>query len=184
MICADSWSGMLVYFAGYWNKSSRYQSADLNVPTTDEEMIDFSSQVCQFNEISEFLEIPKADILTSDDLDVSQSVLLCENFERELRDFIAAIAHTYRSNPFHNFDHASHVVMSTMKLLDRIRTHELDASVNLNESFSSLYLDPVLQLGVVFAALVHDIDPLGVSNQKLIDANIPIIDQMYQNKSI
>jgi 3'5'-cyclic nucleotide phosphodiesterase/Adenylate and Guanylate cyclase catalytic domain len=163
--------------------SSRCQSVDLNDPNTDDAMIEFSPLVCPLNEISEFLEIPKADILISDDLDVSQSVLLCENVEAELRDFIIAIAYSYRSNPFHNFEHASHVVMSTMKLLDRIRSHELDSSANVIESSSSLYLDPVVQLGVVFAALVHDVDHLGMSNQQLIDENLPIA-QMYNNKSI
>lgn len=38
----------------------------------------------------------------------------------QLREFIVAVAQMYRANPFHNFDHCSHVAMSTKKLLDRI----------------------------------------------------------------
>ena len=40
----------------------------------------------------------------------------------ELRALISAVAERYRSNPFHNFDHATHVTMSTKKLLQRIVT--------------------------------------------------------------
>ena len=40
---------------------------------------------------------------------------------RQLKDYVSAIAATYREdNPFHNFEHASHVTMSVVKLLGRI----------------------------------------------------------------
>ena len=35
-----------------------------------------------------------------------------ETVARELRDLVACVASMYRENPFHNFEHASHVVMS------------------------------------------------------------------------
>ena len=38
----------------------------------------------------------------------------------QLRDYVTAMAKTYRENPFHNFEHASHVTMSASKLLNRI----------------------------------------------------------------
>jgi hypothetical protein len=41
----------------------------------------------------------------------------------QLRTYITTVAHLYRnSNAFHNFEHASHVIMSTVKLLQRVAT--------------------------------------------------------------
>jgi hypothetical protein len=37
----------------------------------------------------------------------------------QLEDYVSAVASMYRDNPFHNFEHASHVVMSSW-LLSRI----------------------------------------------------------------
>jgi 3'5'-cyclic nucleotide phosphodiesterase len=70
--------------------------------------------------------------------------------------------------------------MSTLKLLDRIRSHQ---SESMAESKVGLYLDPLTQLGIVFAAIVHDVDHMGISNQQLIAENLPIA-QTYQNKSV
>ena len=38
----------------------------------------------------------------------------------QLREYVIAIAGMYRQNDFHNFEHASHVTMSVIKLLSRI----------------------------------------------------------------
>jgi hypothetical protein len=38
----------------------------------------------------------------------------------QLRAFVETISYMYRDNPFHNFEHASHVCMSVNKLLSRI----------------------------------------------------------------
>ena len=37
----------------------------------------------------------------------------------QLHDYVRTIAAMYRTNPFHNFEHASHVTMSTSKLMAR-----------------------------------------------------------------
>ena len=34
---------------------------------------------------------------------------------RELRDYVSCVASMYRDNPFHNFEHASHVLMSVSR---------------------------------------------------------------------
>jgi 3'5'-cyclic nucleotide phosphodiesterase/Adenylate and Guanylate cyclase catalytic domain len=140
------------------------------------------------DEISEILEIPRLMRKHSVDHNVENHDLkLNDMVETQLRDFIRTVAHLYKSNPFHNFEHASHVVMSTMKLLDRIRNHQQNTKMyheieNMNQTMS-LYLDPLTEFGVVFAALIHDADHLGMSNQQLIQETIPIA-QLYQNKSI
>jgi hypothetical protein len=41
-----------------------------------------------------------------------------------LQETIMTISMFYKSNSFHNFEHASHIVIYTMKLLDRIRSQE------------------------------------------------------------
>jgi class 3 adenylate cyclase len=42
----------------------------------------------------------------------------------QLRDFVGQVADLYHDNPFHNFEHASDVVMSVHKLLNRIVSPE------------------------------------------------------------
>ena len=49
-----------------------------------------------------------------------KTIDLGDDVERELGNYIATIASMYRDNPFHNFDHASHVTLSVSKLLTRI----------------------------------------------------------------
>ena len=76
----------------------------------------------------------------------------------------------YRNNPFHNFEHASHVTMSMNKLLQRVvapdlrvRRRSLNISGNANASMASdlhsytygITSDPLTQLAVVFAALIR-----------------------------
>jgi hypothetical protein len=43
----------------------------------------------------------------------------------ELRNYVQTIASLYNENPFHNFDHATHVAMSVNKLLSRINAPDL-----------------------------------------------------------
>jgi hypothetical protein len=39
---------------------------------------------------------------------------------KQLRNFVDVVCSMYHDNPFHNFEHASHVAMSVTKLLSRI----------------------------------------------------------------
>ena len=48
------------------------------------------------------------------------SVELSDTVKDQLHDYIQVVASLYRDNPFHNFEHASHVTMSVVKLLSRI----------------------------------------------------------------
>ena len=43
-----------------------------------------------------------------------------ETAKSQLRSYLTNIASMYQDNPFHNFEHASHVVSSVKKLLKRI----------------------------------------------------------------
>jgi hypothetical protein len=56
--------------------------------------------------------------------------LLDDKIVMELRHYVQTIASLYNDNPFHNFDHANHVVMSVNKLLSRIHAPDLDGDAN------------------------------------------------------
>jgi hypothetical protein len=97
-------------------------------------------------------------------LELSEEVLW------QLRDLISVIGYMYRPNAFHNFEHASHVTMSIMKLLQRVMTQDIslgrqcktdleaaeELASNLHNSTFGITSDPLTQFAIVFAALVHD----------------------------
>lgn len=73
----------------------------------------------------------------------------------QLLHFVQTIASLYdNSLPFHNFEHASHVTMSMHHLLNRV-----NGSLNC--------FDPLTQLALHVAALIHDIGHTGVANLQL-----------------
>jgi hypothetical protein len=49
-----------------------------------------------------------------------KTMILDPRVELQLYEYLTAVASMYRKNPFHNFEHASHVTMSVAKLLSRI----------------------------------------------------------------
>jgi hypothetical protein len=70
-----------------------------------------------------------------------------------------------RDNPFHNFEHASHVTMSVVKLLSRIvapnlTANDIDTTGNiastLHDHTYGITSDPLTQFAVVLSALIHD----------------------------
>jgi len=93
-------------------------------------------------------------------------------------------------NPFHNFQHASHVGMSVNKLLSRIvAPSELDfenthqASSTLHDHTYGITSDPLTQFSCILSALIHDVDHSGVPNSQLIKEQASIA-AVYKNKSI
>ena len=98
---------------------------------------------------------------------------------------------TFTDNPFHNFEHASHVVQSTVKLLGRIIAPDISQStVEHNDIGSVLHdhtygitSDPLTQFACVFSALIHDVDHRDVPNSLLVEED-PSFALLYQNKSI
>ncbi|CAB9506384.1 Receptor-type guanylate cyclase gcy [Seminavis robusta] len=108
----------------------------------------------------------------------------------ELRMYIAAIASGYRKNSFHNFEHASHVILSATKLLKRIAYADGHANEEHGVTTEDLHhftygisSDPLTQFAVVFAALIHDVGHEGVPNGQLAK-ELPQIATQYDNKSI
>ena len=113
----------------------------------------------------------------------------------QLRAYVVLIHSMYRDHPFHNFEHASHVMLSITKLMSRITTPNLDevdeSEEGANRDVESLLhsytygiaSDPLLMFAVAFSALIHDVDHPGVPNNQLIqeDANLA---KKYRYKSV
>jgi hypothetical protein len=95
----------------------------------------------------------------------------------------------YRDNPFHNFEHASHVVMTVVKLLLRIVAPDIgeetgkNMASTLHDPTYGITSDPLTQLACVFSVLVHDADRTGLPNTQLNLENSTLA-KVYKNKSV
>lgn len=94
------------------------------------------------------------------------------------------------ANPFHNFEHASHVTMSVTKLLSRIvapSEHDIKNSIKdesqLHDHTYGITSDPLTQFSCVLSALIHDLDHPGVPNMTLIKENTAMA-SYYKGKSV
>ena len=90
----------------------------------------------------------------------------------------------------HNFEHASHVSMSTVKLLSRIvapgqnlKAQDNFASEELHDHTYGITSDPLTQFAVVLSALIHDVDHRGVPNFVLARED-PRLAAVYEGKSV
>jgi len=122
-------------------------------------------------------------------------VALDETVMTQLQNYVTSIALLYRSNPFHNFEHASHVTMSVVKLLSRIvRPADADVPVRrdvsmrqiaskLHDHTYGITSDPLTQFAVVLSALIHDVDHQGVPNTQLVTED-KFLASLYRNKSV
>jgi class 3 adenylate cyclase len=152
------------------------------------------------DEVQEIITLPRFDKSDAEDVleDKEKSVELSDEVMSQLYNYVATIASLYRDNPFHNFEHASHVTMSVVKLLSRIvapsHIHiENVASLDdketillagkLHDHTYGITSDPLTQFAVVFSALIHDVDHTGVPNSTLVNEKAAIA-AVYNSKSI
>jgi hypothetical protein len=151
------------------------------------------------DEVKESITLPQFDAEAARHESHPEDIVLESAVESELRDYVGTIAMMYRENPFHNFEHASHVTMSVVKLLSRIVAPS-DVNVNENDnkknSTRALFVastlhdhtygitsDPLTQFACIFSALIHDVDHIGVPNTQLIKENTTIA-ALYKGKSV
>ena len=152
------------------------------------------------DEIREVIEMPdfnaEAAVHMASD---TSTVELPDEVRTELKAYVHRIAANYHDNPFHNFEHASHVSMSANKLLRRIVMPDtvdyrrdskqkdiekvMAIAKDLHEVTYGISSDPVAQFAVVFSAIIHDTGHTGVPNGQLAMEE-PETATKYRNKSI
>jgi hypothetical protein len=126
--------------------------ADESALNTDDHMV--------IDEVREIITLPP-DNYSEAILRAEQDVTLAPAVGEELADFVSNIASLYNeSNPFHNFEHASHVTMSVVKLLSRIvapSDNDFDENgTSLHDHTYGITSDPLTQFSCVLSALIHD----------------------------
>jgi hypothetical protein len=124
-------------------------------------------------ELVEIIPMPQFDAQEATDELEADKIDLGDNVVSELREFISLIASMYRDNPFHCWEHATHVTMSVTKLLARIVAPEAvhdkhyrsgrqaDLAWMLHDHTYGITSDPLIQFAVVLSALIHDVDHRG-----------------------
>ena len=137
------------------------------------------------SEVSEIIRLPSHNINVKDIVAGAESNDLPNEVRLQLHNLVASLAALYRNNPFHNFDHASHVTMSVTKLLSRIvAPSDLNAGAStLHDHTYGITSDPLTQFACVFSALIHDVDHPGVPNAQLVKEETTLA-KFYQNKSV
>ncbi|GKY94412.1 hypothetical protein MPSEU_000407100 [Mayamaea pseudoterrestris] len=85
---------------------------------------------------------------------------ISETVVRQVEQFVRSILIKYDPKvPYHNASHATHVTISTNKLLDMLWVHRCN-SFGLRQNALSL-------LALVFAAIIHDVEHRGLPNRQL-----------------
>lgn len=128
----------------------------------------------EFTDVIEFVE-PESKI-SQEGVDLPQEVL------QQLRGFMKNVARLYQEHEFHNFEHASHVSMSLVKLISRVVVPGEEPPLSPSKCYG-LSSDPLAQFAAIFAAVVHDVEHPGVSNSQLVNEGSAFA-QAYDFKSI
>jgi hypothetical protein len=140
------------------------------------------------DEVEEIVTLPNFDAAASKNQIDPGTVQIPPQVAEQLREYVKSIAAQYRDNPFHNFEHASHVTMSVSKLLSRIVAPDIDETdhnlaSSLHDHTYGITSDPLTQFAVVLSALIHDVDHVGVPNFLLVEENAGLA-IAYKNKSV
>ncbi|CAB9514914.1 Receptor-type guanylate cyclase gcy [Seminavis robusta] len=146
------------------------------------------------DEVKEVIALPKFDAKAARNQQDPRTIQLDKEVTDQLHNYVTVIASLYRSEvPFHNFEHASHVTMSVVKMISRVVAPEEVLSAeqddegamqkNLHDHTYGITSDPLTQFAVVLSALVHDVDHTGVPNTTLIKEGSRLA-KVYKNKSI
>lgn len=140
--------------------------------TLDEIARSIGNGINVVDEVAEVIVMPEFDpnLVTIE----ASTLELSEEAYQQLRQFVSMIASMYRDNPFHNFEHASHVTMSVTKLLSRIVAPKSNIAPSPNDDRNldellhdhtyGITSDPLTQFAVIVSALIHDVDHRGVPN--------------------
>jgi len=91
---------------------------------------------------------------------------ITEQVVEQLRQYIRRIIKRHKDLPFHNYQRSYHVVVSVNKLIDLMLS--TDGVLGLRPPTFGLRDDPVALFGLLFAALIHDVEHMGVTNQQMV----------------
>jgi hypothetical protein len=132
-------------------------------------------------EVEEIIALLEYDRKTQDyqDIELDGSVM------EQLFQYVHTIQCLYHDDPFHNFQHAKHVMLSVNKLLVRIVAPDIDetSEKTVHDHTYGIGSDPLKRFSVLFAALIHDCDHTGVPNAQLVKEGIPMV-ELYNGKSV
>lgn len=167
------------------------------------------------DEVQEVITLPQFDSEAAkkhrDSTTATTNKDLDPEVHRQLHEYLQTISALYRDNAFHNFEHASHVTMSVVKLLSRIvaPSHllskkkaapltaeslgssatsgdfvvDVEVDRDLHDHTYGITSDPLTQFSVILAALIHDVDHTGVPNTQLVLEQASIA-AAYHGKSV
>jgi len=141
------------------------------------------------DELVPILEMPEFDEVRTNRRKEANSVVLPSKVRDQLHLFVLNIANTYRDVPFHNFYHATHVIMSSSKLLKRVvEPDNVDyktdtAQKQIHDSTYGISSDPLMLFTILFSVLIHDADHTGLTNAELVAVDDSLA-KIYLNKSV
>jgi len=143
--------------------------------------------------VTDSIQLPHFDPRAAKSQVNPNTIELSASVMSQLRDYCTNIASLYHDdNPFHNYDHASHVTMSAHKLLKRVvsadeimdrKSSMRNMASNLHDYTFGITSDPLTQFAILFSALIHDVDHRGVSNAQLTKEKTPTAVK-YDGKSV
>lgn len=105
---------------------------------------------------------------------------------QQLREFVYKMLSGYKEVPYHNREHAYHVILSVNKMLDMmactVKGGKDPRKFRPPPSFG-LRNDPLAMFALVFAALIHDVEHQGLPNRQLASENDRLA-VLYNDQSI
>jgi len=137
------------------------------------------------DEVKESIELPSFNY-SAEAAEQALNFELDPAVSTQLHKYVRNVAALYPDNPFHNFEHASHVTMSVSKLLSRIvgpSERECGEGKDLHDHTYGITSDPLTQFACILSALIHDADHPGVPNAQLVKEQCSAAER-YNNKSV
>jgi hypothetical protein len=99
---------------------------------------------------------------------------------QQITAYVRSILTQYQNTPYHNFEHCYHVTISTNKMLELLLQPIPDES---RPTTFGLRDDPLMQLVLIFSALIHDVDHQGIPNRQLANED-DILALQYNDTSV
>jgi len=163
-------------------RASSNDGASNNISNPDELTIESRTPL---EEVEEIISLPDFNAKAHARQPARDDITLPDTVTEQLHSYVGNIAAMYNNCPFHNFEHASHVTMSVVKLLSRIvAPSDVEADgKSLHDHTYGITSDPLTQFACIFSALIHDVGHSGVPNAQLIKENA-LIANHYSGKSV